>query len=71
MATKKHKKLVRVSHKKPKSFKITKEKVPFVTYQITEQTILWIVLLVYIMALSIWILNIQMDTLRIIEKINV
>lgn len=53
-----------------RSFQIVKEKTPFMTYQVTQQTIYWAILFVYIMILSLWILNIQLDTLRIIDKIN-
>jgi len=53
-----------------KSFQIVRDRAPFVSYSITTQTIYWGVLLVYILLLSLWILNIQLDTLRIIDKIN-
>jgi len=53
-----------------KSFQIAKDRTPFMTYQITQQTIFWAILFVYIMILSLWILNIQLDTLRIIDRIN-
>jgi len=53
-----------------KSFQIAKDKTPFMTYQVSQQTIYWAILFIYIMILSLWILNIQLDTLRIIDKIN-
>jgi len=53
-----------------KSFKLAKDKTPFMTYQVSQQTIYWAILFIYIMILSLWILNIQLDTLRIIDKIN-
>ncbi|NCQ54568.1 hypothetical protein COV88_01000 [Candidatus Saccharibacteria bacterium CG11_big_fil_rev_8_21_14_0_20_41_19] len=53
-----------------KSFQLVKEKTPFMTYQVSQQTIYWAILFIYIMILSLWILNIQLDTLRIIDKIN-
>lgn len=53
-----------------RSFQLIKEKTPFMTYQVTPQTVYWAILFVYIMILSLWILNIQLDTLRIIDKIN-
>ena len=84
MATKKSKKIAKKAVKKVasrvvkkarsasriESFQIMKDKTPFMTYQITQQTIYWAILFVYILILSLWILNIQLDTLRIIDKIN-
>ncbi len=68
-------KVKRVVHRKPrtvaKSFQVTKERSPFVTFRITNQTIYWSVLAVYILVLSIWVLKIQMDTLDIINKISI
>lgn len=53
-----------------KSFQIVKDRTPFMSYQVTQQTVFWAILFIYIMILSLWILNIQLDTLRIIDKIN-
>ncbi len=67
-------KVKRVVRRKPRvveqSFQIYKEQSPFVTFRITNQTIYWSALAIYILILSIWVLNIQMDTLDIINKIN-
>ena len=77
MATKKNKRRIKLVPRKSrsiihhsKSFKIVQDRTPFLTYQITQQTVYWTVLFIYILILSLWILNIQLDTLRIIEKIN-
>ncbi len=53
-----------------KSFELVRDRTPFMSYQVTQQTIFWAMLFIYIMILSLWILNIQLDTLRIIDKIN-
>ncbi len=53
-----------------KSFKIVRENTPFMSYRITDQTIYWAILFVYIFALSLWVLNIQIDTLKILESIQ-
>lgn len=53
-----------------KHFDIVAEQTPFMTFKITRQTILWSALLVYVLLLSIWILNLQMQTLDIITKIS-
>lgn len=58
------------SASRSESFLIMKDRTPFMTYQVTQQTIYWGILFVYILILSLWILNIQLDTLRIIDKIN-
>lgn len=52
------------------SFKVGRETTPFKTYKITEQTIYWGVLVVYILLLSLWILKIQVDTLNIVDQIE-
>jgi hypothetical protein len=77
MATKKRKtaaKVVRKSTKRniePVSFVISKEEGPFISWHITNQTIYWGVLAVYIIFLSIWIYNIQIDTMNIINTIRI
>jgi len=53
------------------SFHLGKEKTPFMTFRITDQTIYWSILLIYIMLLVLWISNIQLETLRIIENIKI
>lgn len=66
------KKVVRKSRptKKMHAFQIIKERSPFVAFKITQQTIYWGILVAYIVILSLWILGIQLDTLRIIDKVN-
>jgi len=58
------------STKSLKSFKLSKETIPFSSFRITEQTIYWSILLVYVLVLALWILNIQLETLKIIDGIN-
>lgn len=52
------------------SFKIVRERTPFLTFKVTEQTIYWSILFIYVFALSLWVLNIQMDILDIVNQIN-
>jgi hypothetical protein len=69
MATKKK----RASSKKSiklESFQACNETAPFISLRVTEQTVYWSVLLVYVLVLSLWILNIQLQTLEIINSIN-
>ena len=56
---------------KLESFHVGKERYPFMTFKITDQTIYWSILLVYIMLLVLWISHIQLETLQIIESIKV
>ena len=56
---------------KMQSFKVAKSPKKFVSFKVTEQTIYWLVLLALIMALTIWILNVQMDATRAIEALNI
>ncbi|HZJ34754.1 MAG TPA: hypothetical protein VFD55_01935 [Candidatus Angelobacter sp.] len=50
-----------------KSFKVHKNVKPFVQFRVTEQTVYWSVLLIFILMLALWILSIQ---LNIDETIN-
>jgi hypothetical protein len=52
-----------------KSFVIGKESSPFMSFRVTNQTIYWAILFIYILLLSLWVLNIQMDTIQIINSI--
>ena len=52
------------------SFKIIKDKTPFMTYKITDQTIYWAILFIYIFALSLWVLHLQIETLEIINNMQ-
>ena len=63
----KPKKSAKVKHE---SFKVSRETSAFKTFKITEQTIMWSILLVYVLLLSLWILKLQMDTLLIIDRIE-
>jgi hypothetical protein len=53
-----------------KSFEIGKESKPFMTFRVTDQTIYWSILFIYILVLSIWVLNIQLDTMHILDSIK-
>ena len=50
-------------HKKAqlKSFKVSKETAPFVSFRVTDQTVYWSILLILILVLALWILNIQIN----------
>ena len=75
MATKKKvttkKTAAKKTKKNYKSFELSKETTPFLTFLITEQTIYWSILLMLILALAIWVLNIQISISTILEGIPV
>lgn len=54
---------------KMQSFVIAKTNKPFMTFQFTEQTVYWVILLALIAILFMWVLNIQIDTLRAVNAI--
>jgi hypothetical protein len=54
---------------KMQSFAISKSNKPFMTFQFTEQTVYWVILLALIAILFMWVLNIQIDTLRAISPL--
>ena len=60
-----------LSMKEPpmKSFRLSREYLPFLTFKITKQTIYWSALLVIILILELWVLKIQIDVIHITEKI--
>ena len=80
--TKKRKSTRKVAVKKPlrkkssnkkvqmKSFKIAREPYPFMTFRITNQTIYWAVLLILILLLSLWVLNIQISIINLLNEIK-
>ena len=69
MATKK-KKSVSKKSAKIQSFKKCKEPAPFMSYNLTRQTAYWAILFVLIFVLALWVLNIQFDTIRVLDSIN-
>ena len=56
---------------KHQSFKVSQEQVPFLTFRFTEQTFYWIILLSMILALALWVYNIQLKTTDILNSISV
>ena len=53
------------------SFKLSKEKVPFVSFKITDQTIYWSALLILVLLLGLWVVNIQINISDILNAIKV
>lgn len=53
------------------SFKLSKEKMPFVTFKITDQTVYWSALLILILLLGLWVVNIQINISDILNAIKV
>lgn len=55
---------------KHESFKLSQEQVPFLTFRFTEQTFYWVILLAMILALALWVYNIQLKTTDILNSIS-
>ncbi|MEI7689843.1 MAG: hypothetical protein WCI79_02670 [Candidatus Saccharibacteria bacterium] len=55
---------------KMQSFKISKSPKSFMSLEITRQTVYWTILVGLIFALSLWVLNIQIDTMRVLDSLN-
>jgi len=51
-----------------KSFKLSRETLPFLTFRITRQTVYWTVLLFIILTLELWILSMQLDVIHITDS---
>ena len=54
-----------------KSFKLSKEKYPFITFKITDQTFYWSVLLILVLLLGLWVVKIQINISDILNTIRV
>ena len=54
-----------------KSFKVSRDTLPFFAVKLTRQTVYWSILLIFIMLLQLWILNIQLDIIQITDSIAV
>jgi hypothetical protein len=48
---------------KERSFVLSRELTPFLTYKVTKQTMYWLVLLLIILILEVWIIQIQFRAL--------
>ncbi len=53
-----------------KSFRVNREAQPFMIIRVTRQTVLWSILMVYIMIMQLWVLSIQLETIRITDSIS-
>ena len=53
-----------------RSFKVCKEPTPFVTFRITDQTVYWSILLIFILVLALWVLQIQINISDVLNQIN-
>lgn len=67
---KKKKKIIKKKNQQYKSFKLSKDKEKFSSFHITQQTIYWIILLVYIVAMDLWVFSVQTNTLSIFDSIG-
>ena len=54
-----------------KSFKLSRDALPFFSVHITKQTIYWSILLIFIMLMQLWILNVQLDIIKITDSLTV
>jgi hypothetical protein len=70
------KKIVKAAPRKIKkvaplrSFKVSKESVPFVSFRVTDQTIYWSILLILILILALWVLQIQINISDVLSQIH-
>lgn len=53
-----------------KSFHVAKEKEGFFNSRITLQTVYWSVFSIAILLLALWILNVQLDIIELLEQIQ-
>jgi hypothetical protein len=65
VATKKIKKVAPL-----KSFRLSKEPTPFVSFRVTDQTVYWSILLILILILALWVLQIQINISDVLNQIH-
>lgn len=53
-----------------KSFRVARNDVPFFTFQLTKQTLYWLVLGAVVVAFTLWILKLQSDIQEIYNTID-
>lgn len=53
-----------------KTFKVNPDVKPFVQFNITNQTIIWSVLIITILVLALWVLQFQLNTIEILDNIK-
>jgi hypothetical protein len=53
-----------------RSFKVSKETAPFVSFRITDQTVYWSILLILILILALWVLQIQINISDILNSVS-
>ena len=46
-----------------RSFVLCKEEEDFITFRVTKQTIYWSIFLIYMLLISLWVLNAQLSTM--------
>lgn len=59
--------------KKPvamRSFRVAPDVKPFVTVGLTRQTVYWTILLLFVIAMQLWIVKIQMDIITLTNSIT-
>lgn len=60
----------RATSKRYKSFKVTRDHKNFFTFKFTDQTVYWLVFTLAILALGLWIVNLQLKVNEIYDKID-
>jgi len=52
------------------SFKIIRDPMNFMTMKFTQQTMIWTVLVLFIMIIQIWILSLQLEAVKAIDGLR-
>lgn len=53
-----------------RSFAVTKDRPPFMTFRITHQTFYWVVLSALILALGVWVLTLTVKLQQVYDDID-
>lgn len=51
-----------------RSFRLSRNDVPFGSFKVTRQTIYWIILVSFIIFVQLWIIQLQIDVATLIER---
>jgi len=55
---------------KMKSFELSPDHKPFMSFRVTDQTIYWSILLILVLLLGVWVLNIQINLSDILDSVK-
>lgn len=50
-----------------RSFRVSKDDMPFGTFRVTRQTVYWVILVAFIIFAQLWIINLQVEVASLLD----